>query len=96
MATFAVTKNEVITSVPWLVRKLTCTGGSTGLAYDHGEDRAPDMILSQSTEDATAIVVHAVRTDADTLTLSTEGDAADDCEIYLVWLSQATDGLDAP
>lgn len=97
MATFAVTKNEVVTNVPWLVRKLTCTGGATSLAYTHGEDRAPDLICSSVlTETPTVTTVATVRTSATVLTLDTLGDAADAIEIYLIWMSQATSGLNPP
>jgi hypothetical protein len=90
MATFAVTKNVVVQNTPYLVRKLTCTGGATSLAYTHGEPNAPDEISSTIlTESPTVTTVATVRTSATVLTLDTLGDAADAIEIYLKWYPQA-------
>ena len=94
MATFAVSKNEVIANRPFLIRKLTCTGGATSLAYTHGEDRAPDLVTSTVlTETPTVTTVATVRTSATQLTFDTLGDAADNVEVYLIWLSQASGGI---
>lgn len=94
MATFAVTDNRVVGTVPFLVRKLECTGGATSLAYTHGEPMAPTLILSANTTEGAALgAVGAARTSATVLTLDTLVDSATACEIYLVWLPQArTDG----
>ena len=94
MATFAVTDNTVVQSVPNLVRKLTCTGGATALAYTHLEDRAPDTITSTIlTESPTVTTVATVRTSATVLTLDTVGDATNAIEIYLTWFDQASGGI---
>lgn len=93
MATFAVTKNEKLCSAPFLVRKLTCTGGATSLAYTHGESYAPDLVVSTVlTETPTVTTVATVRTSATQLTFDTLGDAADAIEVYLIWVNQASGG----
>jgi hypothetical protein len=93
MATFAVTKNETVCNVPFLLRKLTCTGGATSVAYTHGESRSPDMIVSQvTTETPTVTTVAVVRTSATVVTLDTLGDAADGIDVYLIWFNQASGG----
>jgi hypothetical protein len=90
MATFAVTKNTVIANVPFLIRKLNCTGGATSLAYTHGEDRAPDLILTAiDDEGAVMAAVGTARTSATVVTLDTLVDDASTCEVYLIWLPQA-------
>jgi hypothetical protein len=94
MATFAVTKNVQVINAPFLVRKLTCTGGATSLAYTHGEDRAPDLALSRiGTETPTVTTVAIVNTSATVVTLDTLGDAADAIEVYLIWFTQASGGI---
>ncbi len=94
MATVALTKNEVLASVPFLIRKLTMTGGTTSLAVTHGEDREPDLILSQClTESATVTTVLVVRTSATVVTVDTLGNAGDAVEVYLIWTSQASGGI---
>ena len=95
MATFAVTKNEVLCSVPFLVRKLNCTGGTGPLAYTHGEDRAPDLILTMiDDEGAVMAAIGTARTSATVVTLDTLVDDNSTCEVYLIWFSQASGGLD--
>jgi hypothetical protein len=97
MATFAVTKNEIVCNWPFLVRKLTCTGGATSLAYTHGEDRAPTMLLSAiDDESAVPAAVGTARTSATVVTLDTLVDDASACEVYLVWFNAATGGLTPP
>jgi hypothetical protein len=97
MATFAVTKNVALCHAPFLVRKLNCTGGATSLAYTHGEDRAPDLILTAiDDEGAVMAAVGTARTSATVVTLDTLVDDASTCEVYLVWFSQASGGLNPP
>ncbi len=87
MATFAVTKNEPMANGLFLMRKLTCTGGATSLAYTHGENRAPDITFaSVKTETPTVTTVAVVNTSATVCTLDTLGDAADALEVYLIWM----------
>lgn len=94
MATFAVTKNTVVTNVPWLVRKLECTGGATSVAYTHGEDRAPDLIIPMiNDEGAVPAAVGTARTSATVVTLDTLVDDASTCEVYLIWFPQASGGI---
>lgn len=89
MATFAVTKNEQIIMAPFLIRKLTCTGGATSLAYTHGETYSPDMAFSRiKTETPTVTTVVIKDESATQVKLDTLGDAADDIEVYLVWFNQ--------
>ena len=98
MATFAVTKNEKFYLAPGVVvRKLTCTGGATSLAYTHGESYAPTMILSAiDDEGAVPAAVGTARTSATVVTLDTLVDDASACEVYLVFLASASGGLNPP
>lgn len=97
MATFAVTKNVPTINAPFLIRKLTCTGGATSVAHTHGEDRAPDMSFATvKTESPTVTTVAIINTSATVVTLDTLGDAADAIEVYLIWFTQASGGLNPP
>ena len=97
MATFAVTKNELVCNAPFLVRKLTCTGGATSLAYTHGEDRAPTLMLTAiDDEGAVPAAVGTARTSATVVTLDTLVDDASACEVYLIWITAASGGLNPP
>lgn len=97
MATFAVTSNALLCSAPFLIRKLSCTGGATSLAYTHGESRAPDLILTAiDDEGAVMAAVGTARTSATVVTLDTLVDDASTCEVYLIWVAQASGGLNAP
>jgi hypothetical protein len=93
MATFAVTKNETVCNVPFLLRKLTCTGGATSVAYTHGESRSPDMAFARvMTEGAACSAVGVVSGSATAVTLDTLVDSASDIEVYLIWFNQASGG----
>lgn len=98
MATFAVTKNEKLCHSPFLIRKLTCTGGATSVAHTHGEATSPDLAFAKvGTESPTVTTVAIVNTSATVVTLDTLGDAGDVVEVYLIWLSQpGTGGLNPP
>jgi hypothetical protein len=98
MATAAMTKNELLCSVPFLVRRYTCTGGATSANITHGEDRSPDLIFASiQTETPTVTTVVTARTTSDTtFKLDTLGDAADSIEVYAIWFSQASGGLNPP
>jgi len=94
MATVAITSNEVVCTTPYLKRKLVGTGGATGLAYTHGEDREPDEMTSAivvATPTVTTIAV--VRTSATQVTIDCLGDSADAIEVYLTWFDQASGGI---
>lgn len=95
MATAALVSNTVLSNVPYLVRKITYTGGATlSSAITHGEFRAPDLILSTST-DATNHDVNAAcvdRTSATTIKIATVVDTARTGELYLVWFPQGSTG----
>lgn len=94
MATVALEKNEVITNTPFLMRKLTITGGATALSVTHGEDRAPDIIISQLLADgAVPAAIAVVRTSATAVTIDTLVDNAGAAEVTLIWLSQASGGI---
>lgn len=97
MATFAVTSVEKFNLAGALIKKLSCTGGATSLAYTHGEDRNPDLILSAiNDEGAVMAAVGTARTSATVVTLDTLVDDASTCEVYLVWLTSASGGLNPP
>ena len=98
MATFAVTSNEKLYLAPGvLVRKLVGTGGATSLAYTHGEDRVPTLALARvGTEGAACSAVGVVDTSATVVTLDTLVDSASIVEVYLIWLTSATGGLNPP
>jgi hypothetical protein len=98
MATFAVTSNKIVCNVPFLVRKLVCTGGATSVAHTHGEATSPDLAFAKvGTESPTVTTVAIVNTSATVVTLDTLGDAGDVVEVYLIWFGQpATGGLNPP
>ena len=98
MATVALTKNEKLTNSPHLVRRLTLTGGATGAAITHGEDRSPDTVTCNIvTQTPTVTTVAVTRTtSATTMTVDCLGDAADVFELTCTWISQASGGLNPP
>lgn len=98
MATVAVTSNTQLYLAPGvLVRKLVGTGGATSLAYTHGENRSPDLSLAAcKTESGTVTTVSMTDTSATVVTIDCLGDAANAIEVYLIWLTSATGGLNPP
>lgn len=99
MATVARVSTEVLCSYPFLVRRIKLTGGATGAAITHGEDRAPDFAIPIITDETTPTVttVSVARdTSATTMTVDCLGDAADTIEIIAVWLTSASGGLSPP
>lgn len=97
MATFTVTRAESFNLAGALIKKLTCTGGATAAAYTHGESRAPDLILSAiDDEGAVMAAIGTARTSATVVTLDTLVDDGSACEVYLVWLTSASGGLNPP
>lgn len=96
MATVALVSTEVLTCVPFLIRRIKLTGGATAAAITHGEDRSPDFCLATITDASTPTVttVGVERdTSATTLTVDCLGDAGDTIEVYAIWLSQAKGGI---
>lgn len=98
MATVAITSNTQMYLAPGvLVRKLVGTGGTTSLAYTHGESRSPDLALTRiKTETPTVTTVTVTDTSSTVSTIDCLGNAADDIEIYLIWLTSASGGLTPP
>lgn len=98
MATVALTKNEKLINSPFLVRRLTLTGGATSANITHGEDRVPDVVSSNIvTESPTVTTVSVARdTSATTMKVDCVGDAADVIEITCTWYNAATGGLNPP
>jgi hypothetical protein len=99
MATVTLVSSVVLCNTPFLLRRVTLTGGATAAAITHGEDRAPDMVLpvvaDGSTPTVTTIGVDRA-TSATTMTVDCLGDAGDTLELYCVWLNAASGGLNPP
>ena len=95
MANVAAGSCQTIDAWPFLIKKYVITGGTTGLALTHGEDRAPDMIkITNITTAPTASEFSVVRTNATVVTVDCEANsAARVAELYLIWLSQASGGI---
>ena len=71
MAACTVTGRSVVCNSPFLVRKITITGG-TDLAITHGEDRKPDLILSHfETAGAVPAQLSVVQTSATVINVAT-------------------------
>lgn len=99
MATAALVSNEVICSVPFLVRRLSVTGGATSADLTHGEAVSPDLVFAQNvTEGAAPSAVGVIRTQSATaVKVDTLVDNAGAIEIYCVWFKQpGSGGLNAP
>lgn len=94
MATPAIVTNVVLTNVPWLVRRISITGGATGAALTHGESYSPDFVIPVVTATGgTQTEVKVARaTSATTLTVQTILDVTDAIDLYCFWLPQATGG----
>ena len=99
MATVALVSTVVLCHSPFLIRRVTLTGGATAAAITHGEDRAPDMVFpliaDGSTPTVTTVGVDRA-TSATTMTVDCLGDAGDTLELYCVWLTSASGGLNPP
>jgi hypothetical protein len=97
MATVTKTGNVVLCSTPFLIRKISCTGGTTGADITHGESRSPDIIFVNQTDAATPAHtgIGVVVKDADELSVDCVVDSADTFDIYCIWLTQASAGLAA-
>ncbi len=99
MATVSLVTNKVIASTPALVRRLSCTGGTTAAALTHGEDRIPDKVDLVSTDGSnpshTGISCDRT-TSATTMTVDCVVDSAETFDIYCTWYSQASGGVTAP
>jgi hypothetical protein len=94
MATVANTANLVVCAEPFLVRRLICTSGLTGLAVTHGEATAPDIIIPCNTyTNPTASEICVTRTSATVVTVDCENDAAHAFDVYLIWVSQSSGGI---
>lgn len=95
MATVAFGSCQTIDAWPFLIKKYTVTGGTTGAALTHGEDREPDMIqITKTMADPTASEFSVVRTNATSVTVDCEANSATKtAELYLIWLSQASGGI---
>lgn len=99
MATVAFVSNELLCSYPFLVRRVTLTGGATAAAITHGEDRTPDIVIPVIADGSTPTVttVGVTRdTTATTMTVDCLGDAGDTLELYCIWLTSAAGGLNPP
>jgi hypothetical protein len=94
MATVTANSKGNIDAWPFLIKKYTCTTGTTGLAITHGEAYAPDIIqVMNTTADPAAHEISVVRTSATVVTVDCEDDTADSFEVYLIWIQQASGGI---
>lgn len=98
MATVARVSTTLVTAYPFLVRRVKVTGGTTGAAITHGEDRPPDIVIPQIiTQTPTVTTVAVARdTSATTMTVDCLGDAADDIDLICIWFTSASGGLNPP
>lgn len=100
MATVALSTTEgdsswTLTEIPWLVRKLRVTSGTTAAAVAHGGPAAvPDVVvghqISGTTPDGGMSVTARSTT---TVTLDFADDGNDDWYIYCFWLGQNVGGI---
>lgn len=84
-----------ITEVPWFVRKLYVTSGTTAAAIAHGGPAAaPDLVFGTQTNAGTpdgGFVCSAKSTT--TITLDFSDDGNDIWEVYYIWFGQTTGGI---
>ena len=89
------TSADVLTEIPWLIRRLRITSGNTATAIAHGGPAAPpDMYwgvqIAGTTPDG-GLVLSAPTTT--TITMDFSDDGNDTWYVYLVWFSQAAGGV---
>lgn len=89
-----------VSNVPFLVKKITYTGGATASSdITHGESRAPDFYVGFATTDSSpsgSPGIKAGSTATTQIKIFTSLDAAGAGTLFLFWFPQATGGLSPP
>ena len=87
--------NWLITEIPWHIRKIRVTSGTTAAAIEHlGPEAPPDIVwgtqISGSTPDGGFSVTAMTST---TITIDFADDGNDDWYIYCIWFNQTAGGI---
>jgi hypothetical protein len=90
MATVTETGNKYVCMVPFLMRKISATGGTGAASITHGESRSPDACWVVATDGAgptqTGIGVDYT-TSATVLTVDCIVDIAETFDIFCIWVN---------
>lgn len=95
MAAPVVNSNLVIADVPFYIRKMNVTSGTTATAFTHGGPAlVPDMVLiRQASTGPTASDAAAYTFTTTQITLDFEDEGSDTFEVYIIWFSAGGGGI---
>jgi hypothetical protein len=93
MAAAVLTRSQVLSNSPYLIKRFTLTAGTSGLSVTHGETSSPEICFATNVNaNPTATEVSFVHSTATATTIDFEaGSGTFYC--YMIWLHEASGGI---